>query len=497
MKQVFDSLGNRVSIDRKLGAGGEGDVYDLGNMAAKVYQRALTPQKQKKLREMVKGCDEQLKKIAAWPTDTLHLGSGEICGFLMPKVVTFEPVHKLYGPGHRKHLFPQADWAFLIHSARNIAAAFAVIHSYGHVIGDVNEGGIYVGQNSVVRLIDCDSFQIETAGALYPCDVGVLLFTPPEFQQVTTFSGLRRTPNHDNFGLAVLCFHLLFMGRHPFSGIYAGKEDMPIEKAIKEFRFAFGKSAPAKRMTPPPNSLPLSLVSPEMRGFFKRAFSEDGTRPGGRPAAQDWVRILGQMESNLRSCQSEHMHKYLGHSSACPWCALEGRSGILFFIATVTTSADQTTFSITVLWNQVLSFPSPGEAPSISPEQFKATPTPIPPHIQSTKILKTFVAIGVGAIGIALIAVHPILLFGAGILALIIFFASSGEAAERQKRQMVLRDAESKWRETEYRWNAEAGPSVFNDERHKINQLKSEHDCIDQDYAEEKKNSTRAAGKSN
>ena len=26
--------------------------------------------------------------------------------------------------------------------------------------------------------------------------------------------------NHDNFGLAVLIFQLLFMGRHPFSGRY-------------------------------------------------------------------------------------------------------------------------------------------------------------------------------------------------------------------------------------------------------------------------------------
>jgi len=32
------------------------------------------------------------------------------------------------------------------------------------------------------------------------------------------FRGLERSAGHDAFGLAVLLFHLLFMGRHPFAG---------------------------------------------------------------------------------------------------------------------------------------------------------------------------------------------------------------------------------------------------------------------------------------
>ena len=34
------------------------------------------------------------------------------------------------------------------------------------------------------------------------------------------------------------------MGRHPFSGQYLGSGiDMPIEKAIEQYRFAYGKNA--------------------------------------------------------------------------------------------------------------------------------------------------------------------------------------------------------------------------------------------------------------
>ena len=43
---------------------------------------------------------------------------------------------------------------------------------------------------------------------------------------------------HDAFGLAVLIFQILFMGRHPYSGHFLGSGEMPIERAIREHRFA-------------------------------------------------------------------------------------------------------------------------------------------------------------------------------------------------------------------------------------------------------------------
>jgi DNA-binding helix-hairpin-helix protein with protein kinase domain len=96
---------------------------------------------------------------------------------LMPKVIGYE-LHKLYSPAHRKQLFPKADWAFLVNTARNVAAAFDAIHAYGHVIGDVNQKNAIVASNSVVKLIDCDSLQIAASGKLYLCEVGVPDFTP-------------------------------------------------------------------------------------------------------------------------------------------------------------------------------------------------------------------------------------------------------------------------------------------------------------------------------
>jgi DNA-binding helix-hairpin-helix protein with protein kinase domain len=36
----------------------------------------------------------------------------------------YEPMHKVYGPTHRKEVFPHADWRFLVRTAKNLAAAF-------------------------------------------------------------------------------------------------------------------------------------------------------------------------------------------------------------------------------------------------------------------------------------------------------------------------------------------------------------------------------------
>lgn len=132
----------------------------------------------------------------------------------------------------------------------NVARAFAVVHENGHVIGDVNHANIFVSEQATVMLIDCDSFQITTNGRRYLCEVGVSTHQPPEFQGISLRNEIR-TPNHDNFGLAVIIFQMIFVGRHPFSGTYLGPGEMSLEKAIKEFRFAYGASAATKMMKPP------------------------------------------------------------------------------------------------------------------------------------------------------------------------------------------------------------------------------------------------------
>jgi DNA-binding helix-hairpin-helix protein with protein kinase domain len=172
----------------------------------------------------------------------------------------------------------------------NCAIAFDVIHRKNYVIGDVNQSNLFVSPQALVYLIDCDSFQFQANGHLFLSEVGVPQYTPPELQQAN-FRQVVRTANHDRFGLAVLIFHLLCMGRHPFAGCFLGKGDILLEQAIKEFRFAYARWAARAQMAPPPFALTLDVLSPELGNLFDRVFrpgSEAGNargrpRPSGNP----------------------------------------------------------------------------------------------------------------------------------------------------------------------------------------------------------------------
>ena len=158
MNKLHDNFGKRIVLGKKIGEGGEGSVYDIESdkgIAAKIYNSTISQKKQDKLISMVNCRNSQLENFTAWPLSTLHR-NGNVCGFLMPKAVNFEIVHHYYSPAQRKYNHPEINWAFLIHIARNIAVAFSVIHSFGHVIGDVNPNLVFVSKDSTVKLIDCD-----------------------------------------------------------------------------------------------------------------------------------------------------------------------------------------------------------------------------------------------------------------------------------------------------------------------------------------------------
>src|SRR5262249_18699616 len=143
-------------------------------------------EKAEKLSRMVEAQSDRLLALAAWPVETLFsTDRRSLTGFLMKNVKGFKDIHLLYNPKSRTREFPpKANWRFLIHTAANVARAFCAIHDHGHVIGDVNQSNVRVSpETAIVSLVDCDSFQIASNAKIYPCEVGVPLFTPPELQE--------------------------------------------------------------------------------------------------------------------------------------------------------------------------------------------------------------------------------------------------------------------------------------------------------------------------
>lgn len=497
-----DASGRPLRLGAELGRGGEGSVYALADRAdvvAKLYHRQPSPEKSAKIVAMARLGSERLLKLAAWPTSPIHGGSrgGPVLGFLMPRITGHKPAFNLYSPKLRLQEFPTAGWAFLIHAAANAARAFAVIHESGCVIGDVNHGNLVVAADATVKLIDCDSFQVSANGQRWFCEVGVSTHQPPEFQGLTSYKGIVRTPNHDNFGLAVIIFQLLFMARHPFSGRYLGTGDMPIERAIKEYRFAYGAKARALQMAPPPGSLGLDGVTRNLAQLFERAFAPEGSRDGARPKPEAWIAALGELAQALRKCRANPTHEYHGALGRCPWCEIEATGGFVLFPVVLLAGGGLQPggIDIAALWQEMRAIPDPGAAPPLpNPAALRSrkpkTPQPATPGQRpgwkrrptGALALTTVVLVPAAKLVGPLSRINDAM-FWAGAVALLILLCRIAmpsrprppTKAELQKQMLKARE---RWSAIERQWKVEAGNEEFVQRRLALDKLKTDYDRL-------------------
>ncbi|MXN64627.1 hypothetical protein GR183_06895 [Stappia sp. GBMRC 2046] len=329
MQEVFMRK-ERISVAKSIGKGGEGEVYAIkgqSDLAIKIYNASLRAKRESKVRAMVSQGLAVKTNLIAYPDDVVTDRQGNFLGFVMRLVSGYRPLHELYSPKSRQRHFPNADYRFIIHAALNVARAVGTVHQTGCVIGDLNHSGVLVAQDATVALIDADSFQFRLNGMSYPCVVGVPDFTPPELHG-RNLASVERTIEHDNFGLAVAIFHLLFMGRHPYAGRYKGP-DISMGEAIAQNRFAFSLTRQATtQTTPPPGALTLNLFPDPIVRAFECAF---GLKPSARPSALDWIQALSKLEASLNRCSKVKTHYYPLNAKGCVWCNLTSNSGFDMF----------------------------------------------------------------------------------------------------------------------------------------------------------------------
>ncbi|MFN4314045.1 MAG: helix-hairpin-helix domain-containing protein [Chitinophagaceae bacterium] len=335
MQQTYQGItGNKYYPGPEIGRGGEGAVYLLQHndqLVLKLYNVAQSSDKSEKLRYMVNFSDQAIRNFSAWPHDVILDGRGLAIGFVMKKIRESVPLHKIFSPMDRKQLFPEKGYNFLVHVARNLAAAFHSLHAAGLIVGDVNEGNILVDGNGMVNFIDCDSFQVNNNGRIHFCEVGVPRYTPPELLARGTFENVIRSVNTDCFSMAVLIFQLLFLGRHPFAGRNLQNQDIDEDSAIRQHLFFYSLSGRNRNLQPPLNSLDIRELPSSLSKLFHRAFEE----LDNRPLSAEWVAETGSFLKDLITCKKSKQHFYWKHSTFCPWCAFREKNGIVFFMEDV------------------------------------------------------------------------------------------------------------------------------------------------------------------
>lgn len=333
MSEFVDDGGRPIRLGPKIGQGGEGAVYRSASdpaLAVKIYAKAMPADRVRKIKILASLDGGHLNRFIARPLSLVRDGSGRPRGLVAPLVEGGADVHNVYTPASRRTHFPSATWPFLLSVAANTARAFDAVHRASLVIGDVNPGSVMVLRDGTVRLIDVDSFQVPVTGAApLLCTVAVPMFQPPELHGAL-LDRVVRTSDHDCFGLAVMLFHLLMLGRHPFAGRPLATGDMPIDRAVAEQRFVYGTNARHFDMAPPPNTVSLDILPPRLAAMFEAAFAPLPLRRR-RPSAREWVQELESLGRSLTPCGASPAHHYWSGLHACPWCGLEQRANVTLF----------------------------------------------------------------------------------------------------------------------------------------------------------------------
>lgn len=315
----------RINLGTELAKGGEGIVFDVQGdqrIVAKIYHDSKLKtgnELEAKLQAMLVNPPQD--QAIVWPTDLLYDGK-KFVGYLMPRLHQTINLFELYNPQQRQTKFPGTDWKYLHAVARNLAAAFLVLHQASYVMGDVNQKNVLVEANGIIRLVDTDSFQVrDRNGRIFRCSVGVPDYTPPEMCH-KDLSKIDRNTNQDAFGLGVLIFQLLMEGFHPFSGAPKNPA-FSVQQPIMEYCIEHGifpyDSKSQNSYDPPPNAHDFTSLHPAVQKLFIKCFIGGHSDPSSRPSAAEWYNALGVARDDLKQCATDKTHWYFPSTGNCPW----------------------------------------------------------------------------------------------------------------------------------------------------------------------------------
>lgn len=313
-----------VTLKQKLASSGEGTVWTTSQsgLLAKLYHQP-TRDRIDKLKVMIAHPPQNPMRhhhhvTFAWPQDILTDAQGNGLGFLMPEIVDGVKMSVIYNPKLRSRKAPRFNWYYLHTAALNFALALKSLHEEGYIVGDIKPQNLLVNNRALISVIDTDSFQVRdpVTQTLYRCLVGSEGFTPVELLG-KELSKVDQQEVHDRFRLGVMVYLLLF-GDQPFKGKWVGRGESPQPSEL--IRQGFWPYAPDSQVQPGPNTIPLSILHPQLQVCFQRCFTAGHRNPQERPSAEEWGDALKHATADLRMCHLETNHHYSQTYGRCYWC---------------------------------------------------------------------------------------------------------------------------------------------------------------------------------
>ncbi|WP_157489011.1 hypothetical protein [Pseudofrankia sp. DC12] len=385
LAELFGLDGGRVHIGRPLGDAGQGRLYARKGhpgTAVKLFSPAFLLRSAADLRAKLTWMiahppvDVIGRYRFAWPRELVVDRTGALAGYTLPGPLDGVELRALFvrprqtapearppdwlvgPPAQRPYRADRPrvarDWRLLARAAANLAAATAVLHERGYVVGDFHDGLVRVNAQGGITLVDCDAAQVSVPDPLGPIGLpdvtgqreipgpaaaaprgaaapegGHVYRAPvgrPEFMPAELLAERGRPlgPGADDYALAVHCFALLLGGHRPYTGIWraAGAEPAPLGLA----RLGLYALAGGGRLDPPAGMAPAEVLPDELLTLFERAFGPEAGARQPRPAAVEWRDGLRGLADGLVTCARKQTHHYRSGLDACPWCAGEDQA---------------------------------------------------------------------------------------------------------------------------------------------------------------------------
>ncbi|BES66588.1 hypothetical protein SANA_30270 [Gottschalkiaceae bacterium SANA] len=326
---VYDQFGKVIILRNQLGAGGEGRVYRVsGSECAKIYAKP-THFKEAKICTMIAKpprllTDPNCKNgRVAWPTKALYDGpGGHFIGYVMPLIELnrYQESEVIFIEKQRTKKFGERfSYEHLMIAAYNFAMTVHCIHQAGHSVGDLREKNILVDASGQVCLVDCDSFQIMDPAKkrFFASQTYTPAYLAPEWTDKDLSKTNRR--GNDHFALGVWIFQMLMNGMHPYQARGGKADHAPsLSEKIKKGTYPYAR---ARGLKPPVAAPDFNQVPRSLQLLFLACFVNGYRDPDARPQALAYADTLKDEIKRLKSCQSNHNHRYSGDRASCPFCA--------------------------------------------------------------------------------------------------------------------------------------------------------------------------------
>lgn len=295
--------GRQCAIERLLGAGGQGEVYQVCTdgqpFALKWYfPQQATPEQRALLEDLVRRGAPTDKFL--WPLEMVSAPDGRTFGYIMalrgPRFVGIVDMMK-------RHAEP--SFRALCTAGYELADSYLQLHAKGLCYRDISFGNVFFDPDTgEVRI--CDNDNVAVTGTATGGVLGTPRFMAPE---VVRGEAVPSTDT-DLFSLAVLLFYM-FMLHHPLEGKVEAEIrcfDLPAMNKLYGFEplFIFDPNDDSNRPVPGyhDNAIIYWAIYPQfLRDLFTRAFT-DGIRDpkNGRVRESEWRKAFVQLRDAIIYC---------------------------------------------------------------------------------------------------------------------------------------------------------------------------------------------------